>query len=187
MDKNKKNAQLQAKGSDLSIGDHARVSIANFFKKGTEPRYSDEIYTVEGIKGMTITLNDDKTYKRDKLLKIPKDTIKITDSSQAVKPNVIKQATNQHKQHLTLKAEDIKADNIQSTKRDRVANKQLNDFVVNKKAVQVKPGPGPAAPAAVAVAEKKKETVSNTRDRIANKQLHDFVLNNKKKETTTKH
>ncbi len=55
------------------------------------------------------------------------------DSSQAVKQNVIKQATKQHKQHLTLKAEDIKADNIQTTKRDRVANKQLNDFVINIK------------------------------------------------------
>ncbi len=79
MDKNKKNAQLQAKGSDLSIGNHVRVSIANLFKKGTEPRWSDEIYTAEEleIKGMTITLNDDKTYKRDKLLKIPKDTIKL--------------------------------------------------------------------------------------------------------------
>jgi hypothetical protein len=181
MDKKKKNAQLQAKGSDISIGDHVRVSIANFFKKGTEPRWSDDIYTVEGVKGMTITLSDDKTYKRDKLLKIPKDTIKITDSSHAVKPNVIKQATKQHKQHLTLKAEDIKADNIQSTKRDRVANKQLNDFVLNKKAA-VK---AVKAVIAVPAAEKNKETVSNTRDRIANKQLHDFVLNNKKKETTT--
>ena len=60
MDKNKKNAQLQAKGSDISIGHHVRVSIANFFTKGTEPRWSDDIYTVEGVKGMTITLSDDK-------------------------------------------------------------------------------------------------------------------------------
>jgi hypothetical protein len=118
MDKNKKNAQLQAKGSDISIGDHVRVSIANFFKKGTEPRWSDDIYTVEGVKGMTITLSDDKAYKRDMLLKIPRDTIKITDSSQTVKPNVIKVPTKQHKQHLTLKAEDIKADNIQSGPRE---------------------------------------------------------------------
>jgi hypothetical protein len=112
MDKNKKNAQLQAKGSDLSIGDHVRISIANFFKKGTEPRYSDEIYTVEGIKGMTITLNDDKTYKRDKLLRIPKDTIKITDSSNKVKPNVIKQATKERKIEIFHKQEGIEEKNI---------------------------------------------------------------------------
>jgi hypothetical protein len=107
MDKNKKNAQLQAKGSDIATGDHVRVSIANFFKKGSEPRWSDEIYTVEGVKGMTITLSDDKAYKRDKLLKIPKDTIKITDSSHAVKPNVIKQATKERKNEISHKQEGI--------------------------------------------------------------------------------
>ena len=117
MDKNKKNAQLQAKGSDLSIGDHVRVSIANFFKKGTEPRWTDEIYTVESIKGMTITLNDDKTYKRDKLLNIPKDTIKITDSSHAVKPNVIKQATKERKIEIFHKQEGIEEKNIIPHKR----------------------------------------------------------------------
>ena len=78
------------------------VSIANYFTKGTEPRYSDEIYTVEGVKGMSVTLNDDKVYKRDKLLVILKNTIKITDSSHTVKPNVIKQATKQHKQKVSL-------------------------------------------------------------------------------------
>ena len=69
------------------------MSIANYFKKGSEPRWSDEVYTVEGVKGMNITLNDDKVYKRDKLLQTPKDTIKVTDISESVKPNVIKQAT----------------------------------------------------------------------------------------------
>ena len=67
---------------------------------------------VEGVKGMSATLNDDKTYKRDKLLKIPKDTIKITDSTHTTKPNVIKQATKQHKQHLILKADDIKEETL---------------------------------------------------------------------------
>ena len=90
MDKSKKNAYLTY---DISVGDHVRVSIANYFKKGSEPRWSDEVYTVEGVKGMNITLNDDKVYKRDKLLQIPKDTIKVTDISESVKPNVIKQAT----------------------------------------------------------------------------------------------
>ena len=117
MDKNKKNAQLN---NDLVVGDHVRVSIANYFTKGTEPRYSDEIYTVERVKGMSVNLSDDKTYKRDKLLKIPKDTIKITDTT---KPNVIKQATKQHKQHLILKADDIKEENIIEGKRTKNTTK----------------------------------------------------------------
>ena len=47
----------------------------------------------------------------------PKDYIKLTYSSHTVKTNVINQVTKQHKQHLVLKAEDIEADYIQSTKR----------------------------------------------------------------------
>ena len=103
----------------MSVGDHVRVIIANYFKKGTEPRYSDEIYTVEGVKGMNITLNDDKVYKRDKLLKIPKDNIKITHES--VKPNVIKQATKERKREILHKQMGIDEANIVSTKREKKA------------------------------------------------------------------
>ena len=92
------------------------MSIANYFKKGTEPRYSDEVYTVEVVKGMNITLNDDKVYKRDKLLKIPKDTIKITDTSHT-QPNVIKQATKERKRDIFHKQEGIEEKNIITHKR----------------------------------------------------------------------
>ena len=130
MDNNLKNIQIHTKGSDLSVGDHVRISEKNIFKKGTEPRWSDEVYTVEGVKGLSVSLSDGKTYKRDKLLKIPKDTIKITNSD-ASKTNVVKTATKQHKQQLTLKAEDIKAENIRTGPRERVANKLFNDFVMS--------------------------------------------------------
>ena len=114
MDKNKKNSRMN---NDLVVGDHVRVSIANYFTKGSEPRWSDEIYKVEGVKGMSVTLNDDKVYKRDKLLVIPKNTIKITDSSHTVKPNVIKQATKERKREIFHKQEGIDEANIVSTKR----------------------------------------------------------------------
>jgi hypothetical protein len=132
MDKNKKNIQLHKKGSDLTSGDHVRVSEANFFKKGTEPRWSDEVYTVQDVKGLSVTLDNDKAYKRDKLLKIPKATIKTTKTTVST-PNVVKVATKQHKQDLILKAEDIKNDNIRTDKRERVANKQMSDFIMTKK------------------------------------------------------
>ena len=51
MDKGKKGTQLHANGSDLSVGDHVRVRKANIFKKGTNPRWSDEVYTVQGVMG----------------------------------------------------------------------------------------------------------------------------------------
>ena len=132
MDKNKKNIQLHKKGSDLAAGDHVRVSEANYFKKGTEPRWSDDVYTVQDVKGLSVTLDNDKAYKRDKLLKIPKATIKTTKTTVST-PNVVKVATKQHKQDLILKAEDIKNDNIRTDKRERVANKQMSDFIMTKK------------------------------------------------------
>ena len=118
MDKNRKNAQIN---NDLVVGDHVRVSVATYFKKGTEDRWSDEIYTDEGVKGMSVTLSDDKTYKRDKLLKIPKDTIKITDTSHNTKPNVIKQATKERKREILHKQVGVDEANIVNTKR---ANKK---------------------------------------------------------------
>ncbi len=73
MDKNRKNVHIN---NDLVVGDHVRVGIANYFKKGTEDRWSDEIYTIEGVKEMSVTLSDDKTYQREKLLKIQKTQLK---------------------------------------------------------------------------------------------------------------
>jgi hypothetical protein len=63
------------------------------------------------LKQSNIALNDDKVYKRDKLPKIPKDTIKIIDKSQTVKPNVIKQATKKKKREIFHKKERIEEEN----------------------------------------------------------------------------
>lgn len=60
--------------SDLSVGDKVRVRIGGIFNKGTEPKFSDDVYEVRSVKATTITLNDDKRYKRDNLLKIPNTT-----------------------------------------------------------------------------------------------------------------
>ena len=126
MDKNKKNSRMI---NDLVAGDHVRVSEANFFKKGTEPRWFDEVYTVEGVKGMSVNLSDDKTYKRDKLLKIPKDTtIKVTDTSHTtnLKPNVIKQATKEREKEILHKQVGVDEADIVSTKREKNARDILD-------------------------------------------------------------
>ena len=60
--------------SDLSVGDKVRVRIGGVFSKGTEPKFSDDVYEIQSVKATTITLNDDKRYKRDNLLKIPNTT-----------------------------------------------------------------------------------------------------------------
>ena len=56
--------------SDLSIGDNVRIKISGIFTKGTEPRWSDEIYKVKKVQGTTITIDDDRKCKRTNLLKV---------------------------------------------------------------------------------------------------------------------
>ncbi len=73
----------------MAAGDHVRVSEANYFKKGTEPRWSDEVYTFQDVKGLSVTLSNDKAYKRDQLLKIPKATVKTTEPAVST-PKVVK-------------------------------------------------------------------------------------------------
>jgi hypothetical protein len=75
--------------------------------------------------------------------------------------------------------------------RDRVANKQLNDFILNNKttpkaAPKVAPKAAPkvapiAAPTANIIKNTKaKEAESNTQDKLAFQKVIDFVNNNKK-------
>jgi co-chaperonin GroES (HSP10) len=61
--------------SDLQIGDKVRKQIQNIFTKGTDPRYSDEVYTVVKTSGKKVILDDDTTNLRYNLLQVPNDTI----------------------------------------------------------------------------------------------------------------
>ena len=146
MDKNLKNIQIY-------------TSEKNAFKKGTEPAWSHKVYTqaVEGVKGLSVTLNDCKAYKCDKQLKIPKDTVKTTNLDSGVKARVVKTATKQRKQELMLtrapaaplwcdleftvvvinlwwtSALILKAEENKEAKRECILNKQLNDFISAEK------------------------------------------------------
>ena len=62
--------------SDLTKGDTVRVLDIHLFKKGTEPKWSEETYKVVRTNGNTITINQDDNevrYKRSKLLKVASD------------------------------------------------------------------------------------------------------------------
>jgi hypothetical protein len=61
--------------SDIDINDKVRILIKKQFQKGTESRYSDEVYTVKKFNGKSITLNNDEVYKRSSLLIVPESTI----------------------------------------------------------------------------------------------------------------
>ena len=72
VDKQLKNNQR----ASLQEGDKVRVTMmtGGALQKGTDPRWSDEVYKVEAVKGNTITLDNGKVYKRSALLRVPSET-----------------------------------------------------------------------------------------------------------------
>jgi hypothetical protein len=99
--------------SDIHVNDKVRIlQKKNQFQKGTEARYSDDVYTVKKVNGKSITLNNDEVYKRTSLLIVPKST--ISDEK-----NVIVKINKQNKEERFLKSEGVEVSNILSTKRTR--------------------------------------------------------------------
>mgnify|MGYP001100917284 CR=1 FL=1 len=91
----------------------------NQFQKGTEARYSDDVYTVKKVNGKSITLNNDDVQKRTSLLIVPKTT--KTDEK-----NVIVKVNKQNKTDRALKAEGVDLVNILENTRKR--NKLLDSL-----------------------------------------------------------
>jgi hypothetical protein len=98
--------------SDIDINDKVRILIKKQFQKGTESRYSDEVYTVKKVNGKSITLNNDEVYKRTSLLIVPKST--VSDEK-----NVIVKINKQIKEERFLKSEGVDVSNILDTKRGK--------------------------------------------------------------------
>ena len=105
--------------SDLNIGDNVRIKISGIFTKGTEPRWSDETYSVKKIQGTTITLNDDTKFKRNNL-------IKVAEVDNSNKINIIKIATRTHKIAQQNKRDDLNESNIIEGPRVRKQREILN-------------------------------------------------------------
>ena len=63
--------------SDLEVDDKVRKNLltrAHQIMKGTDPRWSDEVFIVKQIHGNTVILNDGSRMKRTDLLKVPPGT-----------------------------------------------------------------------------------------------------------------
>ena len=62
--------------SSLEPGDKVRKSafLSGKIAKGTDPRWSDEVFEVQSSKGNTVRLTDGSVFKRQDLLKVPSDT-----------------------------------------------------------------------------------------------------------------
>ena len=75
LDLNNQKSTLNHMTTDLKAGDKVRKAInKGDIRKGTDPRWSDEINVVVSSKGQTITLNDGSVLKRTDLLKVPADS-----------------------------------------------------------------------------------------------------------------
>lgn len=105
--------------SDLEPGDKVRIKIAGMFSKGSEPQYSDKVYTVETVRGSTIHLNDGEIKKRYNLLKVPRDT------ESSIK-NIMKVSAEKAKVKKEINKIDPKEENI--TQRETRSRKQRDLF-----------------------------------------------------------
>jgi hypothetical protein len=103
--------------SDIDVNDKVRIKIKGQFRKGTEARYTDEVYTVKKVKGNAVNLDNDEVYKRSSLLIVPKTT--VSDEQ-----NVIVKVNKQNKINRNIDKEGLDVANIVLDKRKR--NKLLN-------------------------------------------------------------
>ena len=97
-------------------GDIVRIRINKTFRKGTEPRYSNEIYIITDVQGQRITLNNGKTLLESELLKVNDDSPTLTNNPI---DNVNK--ANRTERRL-LKAGVSESNIIVNSKRERKAN-----------------------------------------------------------------
>ena len=98
--------------TDLSAGDKVRLSDTAMFKKGSESRWTDEVFEVESASGKTVILTDGQRIKRNNVLKVPKNTV-------TAPKNVVKIATKQRKDLLYLRREGVDQSNIINQPRRR--------------------------------------------------------------------
>ena len=122
VDKNRANHT----SSTLEVGDKVRkdVRVSESNTKGTDPRWSDKVFTVASVKGHTITLDDGSKYKRENLLKVPTDT-------QSTETNMIQKIKNQQRKDKRQDRIKIK---VLKKKADEKAAKKKTEEEAKKKA-----------------------------------------------------
>jgi hypothetical protein len=91
--------------SDIDVDDKVRIKLTGKFRKDTDTRYTDEVYTVTKVRGNTVTLNNDDVQKKTSLFIVPKTT--KTDGK-----NVIVKVNKENKIDKNLKSEGVDLVNI---------------------------------------------------------------------------
>jgi type IV secretory pathway VirD2 relaxase len=102
-------------------GEMVRIRINKTFRKGTEPRYSDDVLAVTGVQGQRITLSNGKTLLESELLKV--------NSAEPLDTNTIDIVNKENRVSRRLKQAGVDAQNITSTKRAPKPNTSQKIFV----------------------------------------------------------
>jgi hypothetical protein len=64
--------------TDLVVGDKVRILDKKGFGKGSESRWSSEVYTVENARGNNVYLDNGMKKTREMVLKVPAGTVSST-------------------------------------------------------------------------------------------------------------
>jgi hypothetical protein len=109
--------------SDLKVGDKVRIRTSGKFTKSSEPQWSDKVYRVTSVRGTTIDLDDDKTFKRTNLLKVPIDAKDITT-------NVINEISKEARITRRVKKSGVERNDAQNEIIDVVKNRERKKKVI---------------------------------------------------------
>jgi hypothetical protein len=92
--------------SDFKAGDKVRLRIKKMFRKGTEPKYTDEVYEVKSASGLRVTLTNGKTYHEADIM--------LTNFDSTPDKNIIEQTTKVNSKERKLKRDGIEESNLAS-------------------------------------------------------------------------
>ena len=118
----------------LEVGDKVRkdIRVSESNTKGTDPRWSDKVFTVAGVKGQQITLEDGSKYNRANLLKVSNDSVSTdTNMVQKIKNAQRKEA---RQNRIKVKVLKMKADARAEKKRKEEEAKKKAEEEAKKKA-----------------------------------------------------
>ena len=112
-------------------------------QKGTDPKWSDEVFQVTNVKGNTITLSNEKAYSRNDLLKVPAGSQNVTN----------KNAIDKAKAELMNKLHSRKA-TVKELLKSALTSKKKKEGkeapAPKRRAIVPEPPPPPPAPPAPA-------------------------------------
>ena len=112
---NEEKAQKNNTTSSINVGDKVKKNmlINESYAKGTDPKWSEKIFTVTEVKGQRIRLNDGTYYLDDHLLKVPETaTDAETNVINKVKADQKKENRSKPAQPIQKKTEQTKPNTV---------------------------------------------------------------------------